>query len=200
MLPSNVEQFPTTNPPPSRSGGPRFSGGLLGTLVLLVVLGAVIYLAVTRMPVGTPARPTPAPTAAGAPAAAAGVPADQATAAAIQEAIRKLDNAQAQAMKSGNQQVMQDTATPEFYAEEVATNQDLADSGVTEVELLNIEWGDITLNGNTATATNWETWSTTFEDGTTLQSRDRNVYTLIKDASGTWKIASDEHPDAPQGP
>ncbi len=204
MLPSNVSEFETTNPPPQRSGGPRFSAGLLLTLILLVFLGGVIFFAVTRMPVGAPARPTPAavarPTAAAgaADATPAGSPADQTTAAAIQDVIRRLDNAQAQAIQSGNPQTMADTATPEFYAEEVATNQDLVDSGVSEVELVNIEWGDTYVNGDTATATAFETWTTTFEDGTTLQSRDRNVYTLVKDANGAWKVQADDHPDQPQ--
>jgi ketosteroid isomerase-like protein len=215
MLPSNVSEFETTNPPPTRGGGPRFSGGLLLTLVLLVALIGVIAFAVTRLPVGAPARPTPvaaqatsAPAigapgpaskpAAGATAAPAGTPADAATAQAIKDIIQKVDEAQTQAIATKNPQLMQSAATPEFYAEQVATNQDLVDSGVTEVKMLNIEWGDIYVDGNTATATAWETWTTTFDDGTTLQSRDRNVYTLVKDGSGNWKVSADQHPDQQQ--
>src|SRR5207244_10305004 len=138
-----------------------------------------------RPPVGAPARPTPvagAPAAAPAAAApAAGTPADSATAQAIQDVVRKLDDAQAQAIATNNPQLMSATATPEFYAEEVANNQDLVDSGVTEVKLVNIEWDQVTVNGNSASATAFETWTTTFDDGSTLQSRDRNVYTLVKD-------------------
>jgi hypothetical protein len=91
---------------------------------------------------------------------------------------------------------MQPTATPEFYQEQVATNQDLMDNGVSDIKLVNIEWGPVEVNGNTATATDWETWSTTFEDGTTEQSRDRNVYTLVLD-NGSWKVQADDHPDQP---
>ena len=201
MLPSNVSEYEATNPPPKRSGGPRFSAGLLLTVILLVVLGGVIFFAVTRMPVGTPARPTPAAATRATPAAnvaPAGSPADAATTAAIQDVIKRLDNAQAQAIQTGNPQLMADTASPQFYAEEVATNQDLVDSGVSEVELVNIEWGDIYVQGDTATATAYETWTTTFTDGTTLQARDRNVYTLTRDSSGTWKVSADEHPDQQQ--
>jgi ketosteroid isomerase-like protein len=229
MLPSNVSEFETTKPPPSKGGGPRFSGGLLLTLVLLVALIGVVAFAVTRLPVGTPARPTPvaaqATTAPGAPSSAApgpaskpstdtappataptalptvvGSPADAATSQAIQDVIRKLDDAQAQAIATNNQQLMAPTATPEFYAEEVANNQDLVDSGVTEVQLLNLEWDQIIVasDGNTANATAYETWSTTFDDGSTIQSRDRNVYTLVKDANGNWRIRADDHPDQQQ--
>ena len=202
MLPSNISEFEPSNPPPKRSGGPRFNAGLLLTVILLVFLGAVIFLAVTRMPVGAPARPTPAAapraTSVAANATPGGSPADAATAAAIQDVIKRLDNAQAQAIQTGNPQLMADTASPQFYAEEVATNQDLVDNGVTEVELVNIEWGDIYVNGDSATATAYETWTTTFTDGTTLQARDRNVYTLTRDATGAWKVQADEHPDQPQ--
>jgi ketosteroid isomerase-like protein len=225
MLPSNVSEYESTNPPPDKGGGPRLTGGLVVTVVLLVALVGVIAFAVTRLPVGAPARPTPvaaqataaaaAPSAPGpatkppsdsAPTAPTPVPtivgasADAGTAQAIQDVIRKLDDAQAQAIATKNPQLMAPTATPEFYAEEVANNQDLVDSGVTEVQLLNIEWGAITVanDGQTANATAFETWTTTFDDGTTLQSRDRNVYTLIKDANGAWKVSADDHPDQPQ--
>src|SRR5205823_4505153 len=47
--------------------------------------------------------------------------------------------------------------------------------------------------GETATATTYETWRTTYTDGRTEQSRDQNDYTLVLD-SGAWKIQRDEHP------
>jgi hypothetical protein len=76
----------------------------------------------------------------------------------------------------------------------VSTNQDLHANGVTDIKLLNIEWGPISVDGTSATATAFETWSTTYSDGTTEQSRDRNVYTLVQD-NGTWKVSADQHPD-----
>jgi hypothetical protein len=127
------------------------------------------------------------------------VPVDAATRQAIQQVIENLDNAQAQAIATNDQTVMAATAMPAFYAEEVQNNQDLVAGGVTEVKLLKLEWGDITSDGTTATATVYETWSTTFSDSTTQQGRDRNVYTLVQD-NGTWKVLSDVHPDAPTGP
>jgi hypothetical protein len=94
--------------------------------------------------------------------------------------------------------VMADTATPEFYQEQQQTTQELVDNGVSEIKLVKIEWGQISVNGTTATATAWETWSTTYSDGTTDQSRDRNVYTLVND-NGTWKVSADAHPDENPG-
>jgi hypothetical protein len=150
------------------------------------------------LPTGTlsrPAQTSPAqPSAPTTVAVANGVPADAATQKAIQDVIQKLDEAQAQAIATNAPNVMVATATPDFYQQQVAINQDLVNNGVTEVKLLNLEWGQITVADNTATATVYETWSTTFDDGTTEQGRDRNVYTLVLD-NGTWKVQADDHPD-----
>ncbi|HLZ27820.1 MAG TPA: hypothetical protein VKV73_10910 [Chloroflexota bacterium] len=200
MLPSNASEWETTNPS-TKARGPRRAGGLVVMFGLLVLLIAVIAVAITRLPTGTLSRPAAAPsTAAAQPtavvAAAAGVPVDAATEAAIQKVVEGLDNAQAQAIATNDQTVMASTAMPAFYAEEVQNNQDLVAGGVTEVKLLKLEWGDITTDGATATATVYETWSTTFSDGTTEQARDRNIYTLVQD-NGAWKVQADVHPDTP---
>ena len=194
MLPSNASDFETANPPPNKRTGP--SGGVLFTVVLLI---GVIAFAVTRLPTGTLSRPaqSSAPVQSSAPttvAMANGETADAPTQQAIQDVIKKLDEAQAQAIATNDPNVMAATATPDFYQEQVATNQDLVANGVTEVKLINLEWGQITTAGNTATATVYETWSTTFDDGTTEQARDRNVYTLVRD-NGSWKVQADDHPD-----
>jgi hypothetical protein len=203
MLPSNASDWETTNA--SKTGRPaRRIGGLVVMIGLLVVLIGVIAVAVTRLPTGSLARPASTTSSAAAPSkpgptaapAAAGVPVDAATSQAIQEVIQKLDEAQAQAIATGDQNAMATTAMPAFFAEEVRNNQDLVAGGVTEVKLLKLEWGDITTDGTTATATVYETWSTTFDDGSTEQSRDRNVYTLVQD-NGTWKVQADVHPDTP---
>ena len=214
MLPSNVPQFETVHPPERKRGG--VSGGLVVTVVLVLALAAIIGVAVSRLSgvglsrptaVGSPTQgitvQTSAPAASSArtpaPAAttAAGAPADSATQQAIQQVIQQVDDAQVQAIKNNDPQAMAPTATSEFYQEQVNNNQDLVSNGVTEIKLLNLEWGDITVSGDRATATVWETWSTTFDDGTTEQARDRNVYTLVKD-NGNWKVQADDHPDQQQ--
>ncbi len=198
-LPSNVPDFETAKP---RGKSRPPIGGIVITLILAVALIAIIAVAVTRVSSGSLGRPT----AATAPAAssqttspaqataAAGSPADAATAQAIQQVIQQVDQAQTQAIENNDPSVMSATATSEFYQEQVSTNQDLVDNGVTDIKLVTIEWGPITVNGDTASATNYETWTTTFSDGTTEQSRDQNVYTLVLD-NGTWKVQADDHPD-----
>jgi len=199
-LPSNINQF-ESKPPPRRQRAPI--GGIVVTVILALALIAVIVVAVTRLTSGGLSRPSPTPTGGASTAAqatvqAAGTPADPATQQAIQQVITQVNQAQVQAVEGGDPSVMASTATPEFYQDQVANNQDLVSSGVTDIKLVNIEWGDIVVNGNTAVATDFETWSTTFQDGTTEQSRDRNVYALVND-NGTWKVQSDDHPDQPAG-
>ena len=192
MLPSNTSDFELKDPQAKRGGGP--GAGLFFTIGLLVLLIAVIAFAVTRLPTGTLSRPVPAAAAPTAVTVDNGVTADAATQQAIQDVIRKLDEAQAQAIATNDPNVMVATATADFYQQQVAINQDLVNNGVTEVKLLNLEWGQISVADNTATATVYETWSTTFDDGTTEQARDRNVYTLVQE-NGAWKVQADDHPD-----
>ena len=193
-LPSNVPDFDTTKPPPKERGP---IGGIIVTAILALALIAIIVVAVTRLTSGGLSRPGSPTQVASSPAqatAAAGAPADAATQQTIQQVITDVNNAQIQAIQTNNPDVMAATATPEFYQDQVSNNQDLVDGGVTDIKLVNIEWGPILVNGNTAQATDYETWSTTFQDGTTEQSRDRNIYTLVND-NGTWKVQSDDHPD-----
>jgi hypothetical protein len=205
-LPSNVPDFEAAKPP--RKERPPI-GGIIITVILAVALIAIIGVAITRLSSGSLGRPpaATAPTRASvaqttSPAqatAAAGSPADAATSRAIEQVIQQVDQAQALAIENNDPSGMSAAATSEFYQEQVATNQDLVDNGVTDIELNNVEWGPITVSGDTASATNYETWTTTFSDGTTEQSRDRNVYTLVRD-NGTWKVQADDHPDQPQAP
>jgi hypothetical protein len=113
---------------------------------------------------------------------------------AIQRVIQQGDNEQAQAFESNDPTVMQDTSTSDFYQSQVATNQDLQSNGVTDIKLVGIEWGAINVDGTNATATAYETWTTTYSDGTTEQSKDRNEYTLVQQ-NGNWVISADDHPD-----
>ena len=95
---------------------------------------------------------------------------------------------QVQAIAGQNPSVMSDTATPAHYQQLVQTNQNLLAQAVTSIQLTNISWGPISINGSTATATSYETWVTTFSDSTTMQSTDTNVYTLVQQ-NGAWIIS-----------
>ena len=129
---------------------------------------------------------SPAPQVAAAPGAAE---------AAIKQAIQKGDESQARAIATGDQTVMQGSATDAYYQESVKGNQDLLAGGVKSIQLDKIEWGQITVSGDVATATAYESWTTEYADGTTEQSRDLNVYALTRQG-GSWLILSDDHPQA----
>ena len=116
--------------------------------------------------------------------------------AAIRDLILRGNAAQIEAMKSLDPTLLADTAMGAYYQELVRTNQGLVDSGATVIELVNIEWGPITVTGSSASATAFETWRTSFSDGPTEFSRSRNVYRLVREATGAWKVAGDDHPDA----
>jgi hypothetical protein len=128
--------------------------------------------------------------------APAGTPADPQTAAAIQLVITRTNVQQEQAIASRNPATMRDTSTDRYYQETVQGNRDLLASGVTSIKLDKLEWGPITVDGDNASATAYETWSTTLANGTTDQATERNVYALLLQ-NGAWKIDGDEHPDGP---
>lgn len=115
--------------------------------------------------------------------------------AAIQAVIQKANSEQAQALASSNPSLMSDTATAAHYQQLAQINQNLAAQGVNNIQLTNLTWGPITIDGTTATATSYETWVTTFSDSTTLQSTDTNVYTLVQQ-NGGWTVQDDQQPPA----
>jgi hypothetical protein len=120
-------------------------------------------------------------------------PADEA--AAIQDVILRGNAAQVEAMTSRDPTLLGDTAVGAYRQDLVRTNQNLLDAGVTVIELVDIEWGPITVSGATASATTFETWRTSYRTGPTEFSRNRNVYRVVQDSSGAWRVAGDEHPD-----
>jgi hypothetical protein len=113
----------------------------------------------------------------------------------VRSTIDQANAAQAKAIASGDPTVMAATSTREHYRAMVETNESLLDSGVERIELVDTQWGQVDVRGDTATASTIETWRTTYEDGTSEESRDRNVYSLVREGS-TWKIRLNEQPDS----
>ncbi|MBV8085764.1 MAG: hypothetical protein JO247_13225 [Chloroflexi bacterium] len=115
--------------------------------------------------------------------------------AALHDVVTRANNEQVQAFSQNNPSLMQDTATAGYYRQLQQINADMQANGVTGISIDKIEWAAANVNGNTAQLTTYETWSTTYSDGSTDQSRDRNVYTLVNQ-NGAWKIQGDAHPDS----
>jgi hypothetical protein len=177
----------------------NFLRGLLG-LVLIVSLGAI---AVDRL--SSSSAPATAPPAAAVTSPAVTSPArvvaaqDQDANAAIQQVIQRSNDEQAQAIAANDPSLMADTVTSDHYQELVQINQDLLNHDVQSISLVGLDWGPITVNGNSATATTFETWRTTYSDGHTEQSRDQNSYALVLDGNA-WKIQTNDHPTTASAP
>ncbi|MDP9265079.1 MAG: G1 family endopeptidase, partial [Chloroflexota bacterium] len=114
---------------------------------------------------------------------------------AIMGTIRRANAAQQQALAAGDPTPMRDSSTAAYYEEMQRINSDLTNGGVTAIELVRMDFGQITVNGDNAKATTTETWRSTLNDGTTDETTDRNEYSLVLE-NGSWKIEGDDHPDS----
>jgi len=114
----------------------------------------------------------------------------EATADAVKQIIQRANEAQQKAFVTGDTALMRETATASYYDELTQINTDLARGGVIGFSLVRIEWGDVTIDGETAAATAYETWRTTYGDGSQDQRTDRNDYALVLEG-GAWKIQAD---------
>jgi len=157
---------------------------------LLIGLAIVLTSCAGQVDLGRAVQQLQRPSASSPAAAAA-----DATAEAVKQVIETADRAQEKAFATGNPFVMRDTATADYYDELTQINSDLARGGVTGFTLVGIEWGDVTISGTTAAATAYETWRTTYTDGSQDQRTDRNDYALVLD-NGAWKIQADVQPSA----
>jgi hypothetical protein len=113
----------------------------------------------------------------------------------IQDVIERGNAAQSQALAAHDASLLSQTSAGAYTQQLAQTNQRLLDTGVSAIDLVNLEWGPIVISGSTASATTIETWRTFYSDGPTEFARDRNVYALAQDQSGTWRIVGNEHPD-----
>jgi hypothetical protein len=111
----------------------------------------------------------------------------------VQGVIERSNAEQIEALTTSNPSVMSDTATGGYYNQLVQTNQGLRGDGATSIELRDLTWGPVTVNGTSATATTTETWITSYSDSTTEESTNSNVYTLVNQ-NGGWLIQDDQQP------
>ncbi len=176
--------------------------------LLALLLASILFvgcsLSPDLTPTQTPATPvatTPAPTPMAVRAIAdSGSPTVGGTAAAdsagqaVQAAVLKGNLEQVQAVKSADPTVMKDTSTGSYYDQAVKGNQDLLSGGATSIALLQLNWGPVSIDGNSAQATTYEWWETGYDDGSTeIQEDVQNTYSLTQ-TGGTWLISADNHP------
>ncbi len=169
-------------------------------LLILVALSVVTLAACAAPSASNPAQPDATATAARMPAAAASLTpnptVNPSTADAIKSVIQQANQEEVQAVATHDPTVMQDTRTTSYYQQSAQTLKDLLNAGVTAIQLVKLDWGPITQqDAATAQATTYETWSTTYSDGSTMQETDTNVYTLVNQG-GAWKLQQDEHPSS----
>ncbi|HEV2249580.1 MAG TPA: G1 family glutamic endopeptidase [Candidatus Limnocylindria bacterium] len=175
-------------PPPAKAKR-RHDG--LALLLIGALIGGLAGIGGARALVPSITGAAPAASSAASSTATAGDLAAQQ--AAIKDVLQRANQAQAEAFAKNDPTPMRATSTDNHYAEMVRINADLASGGVTKIELLDMTFGDITVNGATATATTNETWRSTYADGTIDQSTDQNDYVLMLEG-GAWKIESNTQP------
>ena len=175
-----MTEVPGTRPRAPRAAPTAAIAALLA--LALITFGAID---VSRL-VSQVASPAPQPVSAVADVTAAG---------AVKAAVRRSNEAQASAFNGGDPSAMRAYATDSFYQQVVGTNRDLAASGVVRIELVAIDWGEISVDGASAKATTFETWRSTYRDGSSDETTARNDYVLVAE-SGAWKVSSDEQPSA----
>jgi hypothetical protein len=114
--------------------------------------------------------------------------------AAIQDAIVRGNAAQVQAIARQDPTIIGDAALGEYVQRIVRSNRSMLANGISSIELVNLDWGPITVDGTSATATTFETWRTSYAAGPTEFARDRNVYTLAREGDA-WRVIGNDHPD-----
>jgi hypothetical protein len=163
---------------------------------LLIVLAIALTSCAGQVDLGRAIqqlKPLAVATPAAAPTSAAVT--SNATVEAVKAVVERANQAQQKAFATGDTTLMRDTATAAYFDELIKINTALAQGGVTGFALVGIEWGDVTTSGSTAAATAYETWRTTYRDGSQDQRTDRNDYALVLEG-GTWRIQADVQPNA----
>lgn len=183
---------PTAPGPERTSRGTKWPVGALAILLVGLIVGAAGAAGVSRL---TGGQGLPSVGLPGVGLGQSSSATRDAAQAAIMDAIKRANAAQAQALASGDPAAMRDSSTAAYYEEMQRINADLSNGGITAIELVRLDFGDITVSGDSAKATTTETWRSTFDDGTKDESTDRNEYSLVLQG-GSWKIESDDHPDA----
>ena len=191
-----LEGDPTQTTPmtPIQSPAPKPSGGIsAGRLLALGLLAFALAALSGRVDFNALVSSARNAVEGASPAAQTTNGSDTAAVAAVKDAIERANQAQTDAFAKSDPTLMRATATDSYYQELVQTNRGLSASGARSIELTNLVWVDVTVDGTTARAVTNETWRTSYSDGSVDSSTDRNEYTLVLQ-SGAWKISADVQP------
>jgi hypothetical protein len=169
--------------PTMRSSFTRILAALVIAFLLAACSGGADLGSIVRQIGGTPA------------ATAAATSTDDATTLAVKDTITRANEAQAKAFNTGDPSLMRATATSDFYTQLVTINRDMASGGVTEIAIVSTDFQSVKVDGANATVVTYETWRSTYNDGSSDETTARNDYTLVLDGS-TWRIATDDQPSA----
>jgi hypothetical protein len=192
------------DPGPPRDGPRRrgHGGGWWLAGIVLAIVTIVLFASQSQPGQSDSGQSQPQPATQTLPSADSPLPSDPDSdpqVAAIQQLIQRSNTEQAQALASNDPTVMSDTATGGYYNQLVQTNKGLARDGATSIQLTNLTWGLVTVAGDKATATTTETWLTAYNDSTTEEATNTNVYTLVSQ-NGVWLIQDDQQPSASRTP
>jgi hypothetical protein len=129
----------------------------------------------------------------------------------IKDVIRKSNEEQITAWRNLDIEVLKGTRTGQVLTENIEAVKELKRKGMYALpENVSLEFGDITVNGNQATAETYEVWNVTFykqSDHSVVDTMGpdhlRETYHLIKQ-NGKWLISSldieqERIPETPQG-
>jgi hypothetical protein len=116
----------------------------------------------------------------------------------LQQVVQHSNDLQVQAIESRNLSLAADGLTDDYSKQVTANLQDMVDSKVYAISLLQVVWGPVTIaaDGASATVTTYEAWRINSEAGSIDYDPVQNDYTLVLD-NGTWKIKSDAQSTAP---
>ena len=157
---------------------------------LATMLAVTLILGSCAAPsAAVPSGSTTSPTASSSPSPSATL----SEIAAVEAVIQRASDEQQRAFAQNDPLLMQDTATPAYYAQLVRLDARLRAGGLTAIQPISITFDQASVQGSAAQVTTTETWGATLADGTTTTDTTINLYTLVL-AAGTWLIGSDIQP------
>ena len=114
----------------------------------------------------------------------------------IQSVVEGFNYGMVDATAQRDPTIIRDYLTDEFYQAMVVEMRADWAAGLAATDLVDLEWGTISVQDDEATAYTVETWSLTGTDGSGGElPPEINLYRLVLQ-DGAWKIDANEHPNS----